>query len=194
MAGGWCTNQAMRSYGVGVWKHIRRGWECFSKFIKFEVGDGSQISFWHDTWCGAQPLKESYPELYRIARNKEAWMSDYMQILNGEVHWNVHFFREAQDWEVEVVMAFYGKLYETRRRVGGRGWIGFVGFLPRGSFLRFALSSVCFPFLRIGMRRGVLLSCGRAFGRLKSRSELTSLCGRLLLERFSLWIIFAREV
>jgi hypothetical protein len=54
-------------------------------------------------------------------------------------------------------MAFYGKLYETRRHWGGGGggWIGFVGFLPRGNFLRFTLSSVCFPFLLIGTR-GVL--------------------------------------
>jgi hypothetical protein len=29
------------------------------------------------------------------------------------------------------------------------GWIGFVGCLPRGSFLRCALSSVCFPFLKL---------------------------------------------
>jgi hypothetical protein len=71
----------MRSYGVGVWKHIRRGWECFSKFLKFEVGDGYHISFWHNTWCGDQLLKVSYLELYRIARNKEAWVSDNMQIL-----------------------------------------------------------------------------------------------------------------
>jgi hypothetical protein len=95
MDGGWCTNQVMGTYGVGVWKHIRRGWECFSKFIKFEVGDGSQISFWHDIWCGDQPLKVSYPELYRIARNKEAWVSDNMQILNEEVHWNVNFFSRS---------------------------------------------------------------------------------------------------
>jgi len=29
----------------GVWKHIRRGWRVFSRFIRFQVGDGSQISF-----------------------------------------------------------------------------------------------------------------------------------------------------
>jgi hypothetical protein len=91
-----------------------------------------------------------------------------------------------------MVMAFYGKLYETRRHVGGG--IGFVGFLPRGSFLRFAPSLVCFPILRTGTRWGVPLSRGKAFGRLKSHSELVSLCGRLLLARFSLWIIFAKEV
>jgi exonuclease III len=48
LAGGWCTKQVEGSFGVGVWKHIRRGWESFSKFIKFEVGDGSRIRFWHD--------------------------------------------------------------------------------------------------------------------------------------------------
>jgi hypothetical protein len=46
-------------------------------------------------------------------------VSDNMQILNEEVHWNVLFIREAQDWEVEVVMDFYGKLYGTWRHVGG---------------------------------------------------------------------------
>jgi len=30
---------------LGVWKHIRRGWGVFSKFIRFEVGDGPQTSF-----------------------------------------------------------------------------------------------------------------------------------------------------
>jgi hypothetical protein len=25
---------------LGVWKCIRRGWEVFSKFVRYEVGDG----------------------------------------------------------------------------------------------------------------------------------------------------------
>jgi hypothetical protein len=118
MEGDWCTKQVERPFGVGVWKHIRRGWELFSKFIRFEVGDGTRIRFWQDVWCGDQPLKESFSVLFRIARNKEAWVSDHMQITNEEIHWNVQFFREVQDWEVEVVLAFYSKLYETRRHVG----------------------------------------------------------------------------
>jgi hypothetical protein len=89
MEGDWCTKQVERPFGVGVWKHIRRGWELFSKFIRFEVGDGTRIRFWQDVWCGDQPLKESFPVLFRIARNKEAWVSDHMQIMNEEIHWNV---------------------------------------------------------------------------------------------------------
>jgi hypothetical protein len=192
MEGDWCTKQVERPFGVGVWKHIRRGWELFSKFIRFEVGDGTRIRFWQDVWCGDQPLKESFPVLFRIARNKEAWVSDHMQITNEEIHWNVQFFREVQDWEVEVVLAFYSKLYETRRHVGRVDWICWTP--SKRKCFEVSSFSVCFPLFRIGTRWGVLLSHGRAFGKLKSRSELVSLYGRLLLVRFSLWIIFAREV
>ena len=41
--------------------------------------------------------------------------------MNEEAHWNVSFCRVAQDWEVEVVVTFYAKLYETQRYVGGVG-------------------------------------------------------------------------
>ena len=52
------------SYEVGAWKHIRRGWEVFSRFINFGIGDGSHTRFWHDNWCGNQPLKEAFPKLF----------------------------------------------------------------------------------------------------------------------------------
>jgi len=42
-------------FGVGVWKHIRRGWGFFLRCIMYKVGDGSKIQFWHDVWCVDQP-------------------------------------------------------------------------------------------------------------------------------------------
>jgi hypothetical protein len=30
---------------VGLWKHIRRGWDTFTKSVRFEVGLGSKFSF-----------------------------------------------------------------------------------------------------------------------------------------------------
>jgi hypothetical protein len=36
---GWCSNAVYRFYGVGVWINIRRGWEGFSRFVRYEVGD-----------------------------------------------------------------------------------------------------------------------------------------------------------
>jgi hypothetical protein len=40
-----------------------------------------------------QSLKVLFPELFRIARNKEAWVKDNILISNGAIHWSVPFFR-----------------------------------------------------------------------------------------------------
>jgi hypothetical protein len=34
----WCSKEVMGTFGVEVWKHIRRGWVKFSQFIHFKVG------------------------------------------------------------------------------------------------------------------------------------------------------------
>ena len=39
----------------------------FSSHIRLEVGDGANVSFWHDLWCGNKALKEAFPDLYGIA-------------------------------------------------------------------------------------------------------------------------------
>jgi hypothetical protein len=45
---GWCSKEVVGPFGVGVWKYIRRGWRAFSQFVRYEVGDGLMIKFWHD--------------------------------------------------------------------------------------------------------------------------------------------------
>jgi hypothetical protein len=83
--GGWCSKEVSGPFGVGLWKHIRQGWDLFARNVRFEVGLGSKILFWHDTWCGNQLLKHAYPSLYRIARYKEAWVKDNFSWRNGVV-------------------------------------------------------------------------------------------------------------
>ena len=72
LEGGWVSKVPTRAYGVGLWKYIRRGWDKFSRLLKFEVGDGSRIRFWDDVWCMAGTLKDAFPDLYCIARVKDA--------------------------------------------------------------------------------------------------------------------------
>jgi hypothetical protein len=43
--GRWCSKEVLGTFGVGVWKHIRRGWDKFHNFVHFEVGVGSHVSF-----------------------------------------------------------------------------------------------------------------------------------------------------
>ena len=46
---------------MGVWKCIRREWGGFANHVRYEVVDGFKVLFWHDVWCGEQPVKVSFP-------------------------------------------------------------------------------------------------------------------------------------
>ncbi len=50
--GGWCSKLVNSPFGVSLWKTIWKDWNSFRRFISFEVGDESRLSFWHKIWCG----------------------------------------------------------------------------------------------------------------------------------------------
>ena len=83
--GGWCTKSVSGEYGVCLWKFIRSGWVNFSKFIRYDVGDGSRVKFWDDVWCRDCPLKEVFPDLYNISRSRDASVSEVMRCANGRI-------------------------------------------------------------------------------------------------------------
>jgi hypothetical protein len=117
--GGWCTPDVRMSYGVSLWKSIWHGWDDFFRLVKFDVGNGSRIKFWHDVWCGEVALHELYPDLFRLARNKEALVAHYMQICNDSTHWCLDFIRPIQDWEMESLSSFLDLLYTNKVRING---------------------------------------------------------------------------
>jgi hypothetical protein len=92
---------------VGVWKNIRKGWDSFSRFTRFVVGNGSKISFWHDLWCGDTALKVAFTAFFGITRVKDAAVADNLEHLGDSIQWNVSFTREAHDWEVDVFVSFF---------------------------------------------------------------------------------------
>jgi hypothetical protein len=83
------------------------------------VGDGSRIKFWHAHWCGDQPLKLSFPELYRLARYPEATVAESMQFQGASIHWDIAFIRAVKDWELEAVVSFLDLLYTSSTTRGG---------------------------------------------------------------------------
>jgi len=91
--GGWCSLEPVGAFGVGLWKNIRIGWETFSGFIRFEVGDGVRTKFWNDLWCGDMVMKEVFPVLFGIASAKDASVVKNMEILDGSTQWNMNFVR-----------------------------------------------------------------------------------------------------
>jgi hypothetical protein len=53
--------------------------------VRYEIGNGSKVLFWHDVWCGEIPLKTLFPELFLIASGKDAWVEESMQSQNGTI-------------------------------------------------------------------------------------------------------------
>ena len=113
LPGGWTSATIPGPYGVGLWKNIRKDWVQFAQYLRFEVGDGTRIKFWTDPWCESGPLKEAFPELYNISRDKEAWVADHLNYQNEVVTWSLNFIRPAHDWELEMISSFMDVLYQS---------------------------------------------------------------------------------
>jgi hypothetical protein len=47
---------------------------------------GLAFNLWQNVWCGEANLKPLFSELYSIARDKEAIVLDYMDIVGTYVH------------------------------------------------------------------------------------------------------------
>jgi hypothetical protein len=46
--------------------------------VSYEVKDGSKVLFWHDVWCGEQPLKVLFPNLFIFSCGKNVWVAENM--------------------------------------------------------------------------------------------------------------------
>jgi hypothetical protein len=113
--GGWCSKKVNSPYGVSLWKTISKGWDSFNRFISFEIGDGSKVSFWHDVWCGDRPLKVMYPDIFAISSSPDALVADLLSCHNDIPHWDLTFIRNIQDWESDSLMALLELLYANPR-------------------------------------------------------------------------------
>jgi hypothetical protein len=57
----------------------------------FVIKDGTKTRFWDDTWIGDKPLKDTYPSLYHIARDKHVTVSKVLSSrpLNISFRWSL---------------------------------------------------------------------------------------------------------
>ena len=61
----------------GLWKGIRMDWDLVGVRILFLVSNGWRVSFWRDRWYGDSPLCVSFPFLFALFVDKEAWVADF---------------------------------------------------------------------------------------------------------------------
>jgi hypothetical protein len=83
----WVDGVLMRFMGCMVWGFGKMSGRVGVSFqvIRFEVGDGNKIRFWHDVWCGDQALKEACSDLYSIVCVKDASVDDHLALSSGSL-------------------------------------------------------------------------------------------------------------
>ncbi|KAJ0455680.1 hypothetical protein HanIR_Chr15g0753911 [Helianthus annuus] len=59
--------------------------------LKVKVGNGSKTRFWHDVWVDQSPLKDRFPAIFALAKNKSGWVADYIVDRESRIQW-------AWDW------------------------------------------------------------------------------------------------
>jgi hypothetical protein len=74
--------------------------------------------FWNGAWCRELVLRETFPESFCIARDRDALVADQMLAHNGVVHWDLNFIRLVHDWRVDIVSSLVNILYFVKL---GRG-------------------------------------------------------------------------
>lgn len=93
-----------------LWKDIVGIKGTFDSSIKYHVGSGQDIFFWHDLWVGDTPLSLHFPDLYRCARNQQAKVMDYMERDVDRTLWGPIFRRNLLESEEGSLMSLLDKI------------------------------------------------------------------------------------
>lgn len=85
----------------------------------FEEGYSSKVKFWYDLWCGDSLLKEEFLDIFFISHDQDSSIAGLLQFNNGMKHWDLHFSRSVQDWELDSLDRFMELIYSSS--MSGKG-------------------------------------------------------------------------
>jgi hypothetical protein len=88
----------------------------FFSNTRFEVENGSKVSFWHNLCFGDLILKEAFPNLYGIVGVKDVSVAAHLKISGGSNQWNVNFAKASSELRGGCHCLILQVLYSTRVR------------------------------------------------------------------------------
>jgi len=143
---GWWSKKSPYPHRVGCWKFILAGLKLFKTLVHFQVRNGSRVLVSRDVWCGESSLMYKFPDLFGMARFKEA-MVDQMFSRDGEhIQWDLSLLRSPNDWEEESTCNLLAKLDVMEVKPQGNDELVW----PHDSKGAFNIKSFCRP-LMIGL-------------------------------------------
>lgn len=69
------------------WFDIAKMMPVYGKFIRFNVGNGTRISFWMDKWLGESYFKDDFLDIFNISLKQNATVADCWD--EEEITWNL---------------------------------------------------------------------------------------------------------
>ena len=127
------------------WAGLMKVKDEFLSMGRFDLGDGTQVRFWEDSWITPRPLKTIFPALYNIVRKKSASVRTVLSTTSL----NVAFIRSLmgpnlQAWYNVVLMVAHVHLKNQRDRfVWGLHWNGLFSV---NSMYRALLGAQALPY------------------------------------------------
>ena len=82
-------------HGIGFWKGMRMDSDFVGSRILFIVGNRRRVRFWRDRWCRDSPLCVSFPSLFALSVDKEAWVANIWDpLVEGSRGVGIYVFQE----------------------------------------------------------------------------------------------------
>ncbi|GJX30065.1 RNA-directed DNA polymerase, eukaryota, reverse transcriptase zinc-binding domain protein [Tanacetum coccineum] len=81
-----CQTNGIWARIVGTIYHLHSSGYVPLNSLRYQVGDGSMIRFWNDTWLGDAPLCSRFNRLFRLEKNQNCLVRD--RIVNGLWAWD----------------------------------------------------------------------------------------------------------
>ncbi|KAK8993149.1 hypothetical protein V6N11_033253 [Hibiscus sabdariffa] len=67
--------------------------------LTIQVGDGKSVFFWTDLWIGDFALKDKFPRIFALSRNKSGFLVDFGFKVGLDWNWSIPLRRPLFDWE-----------------------------------------------------------------------------------------------
>ncbi|KAJ0599309.1 hypothetical protein HanIR_Chr03g0103421 [Helianthus annuus] len=76
-----------------------------AKNLTSKVGKGDKTRFWIDVWLGEAPLREEFPLVYQLAKDKKAKIQNYYKLSSNGTLWDWAWTRTPCSDEEKQQMA-----------------------------------------------------------------------------------------
>ncbi|GKU95494.1 hypothetical protein SLEP1_g8850 [Rubroshorea leprosula] len=103
------------------WRDVQRinnvdrenaGW--LAEGFRLKLGEGKEVSFWWDKWCGGRCLTNMFPRLYLLSTDKEKKCYQMGKELNGTWEWNLEWRRRLIEWEEDSAFELSKMIEEVK--------------------------------------------------------------------------------